>query len=76
MEDRNMKFMLLIYHDEATWEALTDSERQDIYGEYRELIEKDADVTSRLSTEEIARVFDLKHYLRNVDKVFARVFGD
>jgi adenylosuccinate lyase len=45
-------------------------------GEYRELIEKDADVTSRLSTEEIARVFDLKHYLRNVDKVFARVFGD
>jgi adenylosuccinate lyase len=45
-------------------------------GEYRELIEKDADVTSRLSTEEIARVFDLKYYLRNVDKVFARVFGD
>ena len=44
-------------------------------GEYRELIEKDADVTSRLSTEEIAHVFDLKHYLRNVDKVFARVFG-
>jgi adenylosuccinate lyase len=45
-------------------------------GEYRELIEKDADVTSRLSTEEIARVFDLKHYLRNVDKVFARVFDE
>jgi adenylosuccinate lyase len=44
-------------------------------GEYRELVEKDADVTSRLSTEEIAHVFDLKHYLRNVDKVFARVFG-
>ena len=45
-------------------------------GEYRELIEKDADITSRLSTEEIARVFDLKHYLRNVDKVFARVFDE
>jgi adenylosuccinate lyase len=29
-----------------------------------------------LSAEEIARVFDVKHYLRNVDKVFARVFGD
>ena len=43
-------------------------------GEYRELIEKDADVTSRLSPEEIARVFDLKHYLRNVDRVFERVF--
>ena len=34
----------------------------------------DADVTSKLSPEEIARVFDLKHYLRNVDKVFERVF--
>jgi adenylosuccinate lyase len=45
-------------------------------GEYRELVEKDADVTSRLSPEEIARVFDLTHYLRNVGKVFARVFGD
>ena len=44
-------------------------------GEYRELIEKDADVISRLSPEEIARVFDLKHYLRNVEKVFERVFG-
>ena len=45
-------------------------------GEYRELVKKDADVNSRLSPEEIARVFDLNHYLRNVDKVFARVFGE
>ena len=36
---------------------------------------KDADISSQLSAEEIARVFDLKHYLRNVDKVFDRVFG-
>jgi adenylosuccinate lyase len=43
-------------------------------GDYRELINKDADIASRLSKEEIDRVFDLKHYLRNVDKVFARVF--
>ena len=42
--------------------------------DYRELINKDADIASRLSKEEIDRVFDLKHYLRNVDKVFARVF--
>ena len=35
-----MKFMLLIYHDEATWAALTESERQEIYGEYRELIQE------------------------------------
>ena len=43
-------------------------------GEYQELIKRDADVTSHLSEEEIDRVFDLKHYLRNVDKVFGRVF--
>ncbi len=44
-------------------------------GEYRDLVLKDADISSRLPQEEIARVFDLKHYLRNVDTVFKRVFG-
>jgi adenylosuccinate lyase len=44
-------------------------------GDYQELVTKDADISSHLSSEEIARVFDLKHYLRNVEKVFARVFG-
>ena len=44
-------------------------------GVYVDLVTKDADISSHLSAEEIARVFDLKHYLRNVDKVFARVFG-
>ena len=44
-------------------------------GEYAELIKRDADISSRLSGEEIARVFDLNHYLRNVDKVFTRVFA-
>jgi adenylosuccinate lyase len=44
-------------------------------GEYQRLIAEDADISSHLLPEEIARVFDLKHYLRNVDKVFLRVFG-
>lgn len=44
-------------------------------GEYRDLVMKDADISSHLSAEEIARVFDLKHYLRNVDVVFKRVFA-
>ncbi|MCC6452107.1 MAG: adenylosuccinate lyase [Acidobacteria bacterium] len=44
-------------------------------GTFRERVEKDADITSVLSPDEIARVFDLKYYLRNVDKVFARVFA-
>ena len=43
-------------------------------GDYQELVTNDADISSHLSTEDIARVFDLKHYLRNVDRVFARVF--
>jgi adenylosuccinate lyase len=44
-------------------------------GEYADLVKQDADISSHLSQEEIARVFDLKHYLRNVDRVFTRVFG-
>ena len=43
-------------------------------GEYKDLVTKDADISSRLSSEEIARVFDVNHYLRNVEKVFERVF--
>jgi adenylosuccinate lyase len=43
-------------------------------GDYHDLVMKDADISSKLSSEEIARVFDLRHYLRNVDKVFERVF--
>jgi adenylosuccinate lyase len=43
-------------------------------GDYQALVKEDADISSHLDDEEIARVFDLKHYLRNVEKVFARVF--
>jgi hypothetical protein len=35
-----MKYMLLIYHDEQAWNGLTEAERQDIYGEYRQLIQQ------------------------------------
>jgi len=44
-------------------------------GTFRERVENDADITSHLSSDEIARVFDVKYYLRNVEKVFERVFG-
>src|SRR5687768_4005798 len=43
-------------------------------GDYQPLVTEDADISSHLTAEEIVRVFDLKHYLRNVEKVFARVF--
>jgi adenylosuccinate lyase len=42
--------------------------------DYKELIMQDADISANLSQEEIERVFDVKHYLRNVDTVFKRVF--
>lgn len=42
--------------------------------DYKDLVLKDADISSHLSEEEIERVFDVKHYLRNVDTVFRRVF--
>jgi adenylosuccinate lyase len=44
-------------------------------GEFKDLILSDADIRSRLTPEEIEKVFSLEHYLRNVDKVFARVFN-
>ena len=44
-------------------------------GEYRELVMNDADIRAKLSAEEVEKVFDVRHYLRNVEKVFERVFG-
>jgi len=32
-----MKYMLLIYHNEQSWNAISEAERQDIYLEYRKL---------------------------------------
>lgn len=43
--------------------------------DFRELVLKDEDINSKLSVEEIEKVFDVKYYLRNVDTVFERVFG-
>ena len=35
-----MKYMLLIYHDEQSWDAISESERQQIYGDFRKLREE------------------------------------
>jgi hypothetical protein len=32
-----MKYLLLIYHDEKSWSAISEAERQQIYLEYRKL---------------------------------------
>ncbi|MBC7930740.1 MAG: adenylosuccinate lyase [Rubrivivax sp.] len=43
-------------------------------GEFRARALDDADISSRLSREEVERAFSLDGYMRNVDAVFARVF--
>jgi len=42
---------------------------------FRELVLVDTDITSRLSREQINQTFDLKRQLRNIHKIFARVFA-
>ncbi len=60
--------------DAYTWTQRNAMKVWDEGSDYQELINKDADISSHLSAEEIASVFDLRHYLRNVDIVFERVF--
>ena len=44
-------------------------------GDFKSLVSADKDITAKLSAEQIAKVFSLDTYLRNVDAIFARVFG-
>jgi hypothetical protein len=39
VEEKNMRYMLMIYHDEKLWDGLTEPERQQNYSEYRQLRE-------------------------------------
>ncbi|APZ98143.1 adenylosuccinate lyase [Sphingopyxis sp. QXT-31] len=41
-----------------------------------ELLKGDAEVTARLSAEELTALFDLEYHLKHVDTIFARVFGE
>jgi adenylosuccinate lyase len=41
--------------------------------DFQELVKTDADIKSQLSVAEIARIFSLDHYLRNVDTIFRRL---
>lgn len=40
---------------------------------FRELVSADPEITGKLSAEKLARTFDLKRQLGNVDAIFARV---
>jgi adenylosuccinate lyase len=41
-----------------------------------ELLKGDAEVTAALSAQEIEDKFDLDYHFKNVDTIFARVFGE
>ena len=43
---------------------------------FHDLVMNDQAITSRVPREQIERAFDLKRQLRNVDKIFVRVFGE
>jgi adenylosuccinate lyase len=43
---------------------------------FRELVTKDKKISKRVSPAHLSRAFSLKRQLRNVDKIFERVFGE
>ncbi len=43
--------------------------------DFRNLVMSDKEITGRVPRKQIKRAFDLKRQLRNIDKIFARVFG-
>ncbi|MEK6333315.1 MAG: adenylosuccinate lyase [Acidobacteriota bacterium] len=45
-------------------------------GDFHALVSADQDIAAHLSKAQIDAVFNLDTYLRNVDQVFARVFGE
>jgi adenylosuccinate lyase len=45
-------------------------------GDFQEYVTADPEISAHLQPTEIERVFSLDTYLRNVDAIFARVFGE
>lgn len=45
-------------------------------GDLKSLVSADQDITAHLSKEQIEHIFSFDTYLRNVDAIFARVFGE
>ncbi|MBI4455562.1 MAG: adenylosuccinate lyase [Acidobacteria bacterium] len=43
--------------------------------DFQELVKQDPDISARLAAAEIDRIFNLEYYLRNVDRIYERVFG-
>jgi len=64
---REQAYRLVQGHAMRAWEE---------EGDFRAAIEGDAGIRAVLSAEKIAAAFSLERQLRNVDKIFARVFGE
>ncbi|MBW3618562.1 MAG: adenylosuccinate lyase [Proteobacteria bacterium] len=45
-------------------------------GDFLSLLQADPEVSSHLSPEQLAELFDLSHHFRHLDLIFARVFGE
>ncbi|MGH9839506.1 MAG: adenylosuccinate lyase [Blastocatellia bacterium] len=43
--------------------------------DFRELVKQDPDIASKLKPEQIEKAFDVRTQLKNVDRIFERVFG-
>jgi adenylosuccinate lyase len=43
---------------------------------FRDLVTQDGEITGRLSTDKLARTFDLNRQLGNVDAIFERVLKE
>jgi adenylosuccinate lyase len=63
---REQAYRLVQGHAMRAWEE---------EGDFRAAIEGDAEIRAVLSVEKIGEAFSLERQLRNVDKIFARVFG-
>ena len=44
--------------------------------DFRDLVTHDREITRRLAREKVEHAFDLRRQLRNIDKIFVRVFGE
>jgi len=63
---REHAYRLVQAHAMRAWEEESD---------FRAAIEADAEIRAVLSAEQIAEAFSLPRQLRNIDRIFARVFG-
>ncbi len=65
-----------VSRDEAYgWVQKAAMDAQAGQGDFKTLLLKDKNITTRLSAQEIDRCFDVQHHLRHVDDLFKRTFG-